>query len=281
MADREAPGRAPDLPTPLAALWRTPDDTPRRGPRPGLTLEGITDAAIAIADTEGLRAVSMARVAEALGVTTMALYRYVSSKDELLGLMYDAALGDEPGPGVLRTPPPGTPTWRARLHAWCDRQLALIVRHPWLMQAVQTVPAMGPRRVAFLEAGLDALADTPMTVGQRTEVIGAASLLMLSEGVLLAAALAPRAAPGAVPDGGTHPALVDFAAVLRRVTTPDEHPRIWESLEAGGFDDAEGGDGGIGFRVDLMLDGVAHLVADASGDAPADTAADTAGSAAG
>ena len=56
----------------------------RPGPRPGLTLEQIADAGIALADAEGLDAVSMARLAESLGFTTMSLYRYVSSKDEVL-----------------------------------------------------------------------------------------------------------------------------------------------------------------------------------------------------
>lgn len=260
-----APARPTDLPAPLAALWRTTEG-PRRGPRPGLTLDGITDAAIALADAEGLRAVSMARVADALGVSTMALYRYVGSKDELVGLMYDAALADEPGPGLLPPPPPDAPAWRVRLLAWCDRQLALTVRHPWLMQAVDAIPALGPRRVAMLEAGLDTLADTPLTVGRRVEVVGAVSLLMLSEGTLLAASLAPRQAPAPSADGAAaHPALVDFAGLLRQVTTPDEHPRIQEALAAGGFDADDDGAADIAFRVGLMLDGVARLVAEAEG----------------
>lgn len=267
------PERPADLPPPLAALWRTTEG-PRRGPRPTLTLDGITAAAITLADAEGLRAVSMARVAEALGVTTMALYRYVTSKDELLGLMYDAALADEPGPGVLAPPPADAPPWRARLHAWCDRQLALTVRHPWLMQAVDAIPALGPRRVRMLEAGLETLAGTPLTAAQRVEVVGAASLLMLSEGILLAAALTPAPAPGAQPAGAAaHPALVDFGALLRLLTTPEEHPRIWEGLEADAFDDdVAAGDGGATFRVELMLDGVARLVAEAGSGAVADAA---------
>jgi len=59
----------------------------------GLTLARITAAREALADAEGLAAVSMAQVAESLGVTTMALYRYLAGKDELLALMSDAAIG--------------------------------------------------------------------------------------------------------------------------------------------------------------------------------------------
>ena len=55
-------------------LWG-PTERPRRGPKPGLSLEAIVEAAIQIADTEGLVALTMSRVATQLGVTTMALYR--------------------------------------------------------------------------------------------------------------------------------------------------------------------------------------------------------------
>lgn len=270
-----APERPRDLPAPLAALWRTTEPSPRRGPRPGLTLDGITDAAVGLADAEGLRAVSMARVAEALGVSTMALYRYVSGKDELVGLMYDAALADvgradagEP-PRVLAPEPSDAPAWRARLLDWFDAQLALVARHPWLMQAAWAVPVPGPSQVAVLEAGLAALADTPLSLRQRVDVVGAGSLLVLSEGQLLAAALAggpvqPGSAGAGDADGTTHPGLVDFAGLLGLVARPDAQPHVAAALAAGAFDDDAAdapGDGGLAFRVGVFLDGVAALVA--------------------
>lgn len=60
-----------------------------RGPKPALTPEAIARAAIAIADAEGLEAVSLQRVAAEFGFTTMALYRYVPSKTALIALMID------------------------------------------------------------------------------------------------------------------------------------------------------------------------------------------------
>ncbi len=261
----EAAGPTPtaDLPAPLAALWRTVD-APRRGPRPGLTLDGITAAAIVLADAEGLRALSMARVAESLGVTTMALYRYVTAKDQLLDLMCDAAMADEPGPPVLAPPPDDAPAWRVRLHAWCDHQLSLTVRHPWLMQAVDAGPALGPHRVAFLEAGLAALADTPLPVPLRVEVVGAAALLVLSEGILLAASLQRGArttgGDSGAPAADAHPALVDFGGLLRALTQREGHPHIWAALDSGALD-VTADDAGPDFRVALMLDGVATLMA--------------------
>lgn len=277
--DEEA---GPDLPPGLAVLWR-PARVGRRGPRPGLTLAGIADAAITLADADGLAAVSMARVAERLGVTTMALYRYVSSKDDLLAVMLDAALAEavagageagqgdagpgDPGPG-------GTPAWRAALERWCADQLDLARRHPWAVQTPAAAALPGPARVAFLERGLRALDGTPLSWPEKTAVVGRLSLHVLAEGQVVAAeAQAARAAEVEVAAGGEgtpaggatagHPALVDYASLLRAVTDPGEHPVLAQALAAGAFDDAEAEDdeGRPDWGLRLMLDGVAAVVA--------------------
>ena len=64
-------------------FW-APRPRPTRGPKPALTLGQIADAAIAVADAEGLAAVSMQRVAADLGYTKMSLYRYLPGKAELV-----------------------------------------------------------------------------------------------------------------------------------------------------------------------------------------------------
>lgn len=269
-------GAGPDLPPGLAVLWR-PAPVGRRGPRPGLTLAGIAEAAIALADADGLGAVSMARVAERLGVTTMALYRYVSSKDDLLALMLDTALGqaaDAADDGAAPPPAPGTPVWRAALERWCHDQLALAARHPWAMQAPVVAALPGPARVAFLDRGLRALEGTPLTWAEKTAVVGRLSLHVLAEGQVVAAeAVAVRAAEAvaaggagrdAAPGPATHPALVDYAAVLRAVTDPEVHPVLAEALDAGAFDDdaeAPDDEGHPDWGLRLVLDGVAAVVA--------------------
>src|ERR1700685_4150594 len=85
----DAPG-APALPPGLDLLWGR-RGRGQRGPKPGLSVEAIVAAAIRLADAEGLEAVSMAHVAEQLGFTTMSLYRHVTSKEELLQLMWNAS----------------------------------------------------------------------------------------------------------------------------------------------------------------------------------------------
>ncbi|HYQ74456.1 helix-turn-helix domain-containing protein [Cellulomonas sp.] len=271
---------AADLPPGLAVLWRAAP-VGRRGPRPGLTLAGIADAAIALADADGLAAVSMARVAERLGVTTMALYRYVSSKDDLLAVMLDAALAeavDAAGPGdAPPVVPDGTPAWRAALERWCHDQLELARRHPWAVQTPAAAALPGPARVAFLERGLRALDGTALTWPERTAVVGRLSLHLLAEGQVVAAEAQAARASGAAgrDDGGSgdgpggagpaaHPALVDYAALLRAVTDPAVHPVLAQALDAGAFDDdavAEDDDGRPDWGLRLVLDGVAAVVA--------------------
>ena len=100
----------------------------RRGTQRGLTRERIVRTAIAIADTEGLGALSMRGVAARLGVAAMAPYRYVRGKDELVLLMADAAFGERGYPAK----PSGD--WRDRLTLGGRTLWSLFRRHPWLAQ---------------------------------------------------------------------------------------------------------------------------------------------------
>jgi len=118
----------------------------RRTPRdrdPGLTRERIVRAAIELADAEGFAALSMRRVALRLGVGTMALYRHVPSRDELVALMVEEVLADDPLP---EPPPPG---WRAQLELVSRLRWAIFRRHPWMQQTMSlTRPMLSPRGMA-------------------------------------------------------------------------------------------------------------------------------------
>ena len=86
---------AESVPASVAAAWGVRDQ-PRKGPKPALTLPRIVEAAIKVADTEGLDAVSMSRVAAEAGAAPMSLYRHVSAKEELIEHMVDTAWGLPP-----------------------------------------------------------------------------------------------------------------------------------------------------------------------------------------
>jgi AcrR family transcriptional regulator len=135
----------------LRLLWRDPAAVPRHGPRQQLTIDRVVTAATALADAEGLDAVTMRRVASSLGVVPMTLYTYVPGKAELLDLMLDAA--------YLRMPRAGTSgqPWRQRVSAVAAENRALFEAHPWAA-AVSTIrPPLGPGQMAKYEHELAAL----------------------------------------------------------------------------------------------------------------------------
>jgi DNA-binding transcriptional regulator YhcF (GntR family) len=103
---------------------------PKPAAVPSLSREEVVRAAIAIADAEGLAALSMRRIATDLGVSTMALYRYVGGKDALVLQMVDTAIGDFPFPARRPT------SWREGIETAARLQWAAYRRHLWLPGAV-------------------------------------------------------------------------------------------------------------------------------------------------
>src|SRR6266567_6007383 len=135
----------------LALLWRDHAGVPRHGPRQGLSIDAVVAAATEVADSEGLEAVTMRRVAKTLGVAPMTLYTYVPGKAELLDLMLDAAYTSMP-----RLDTSGQP-WRARLAAIAGENKALFENHPWAAAISTLRPPLGPGMMAKYEHELSAL----------------------------------------------------------------------------------------------------------------------------
>lgn len=134
----------------MELLWGI-TERPKRGPKPRLTVSQIVGTAIALADAEGLAAVSMRRIAEQLGVTAMSLYTYVPSKAELIDVMLDTAFGE------IERPPDPAVGWRERLAAVARQNFAVYVRHPWVLQVAQSRPVLGPNMLAKYEYELAAI----------------------------------------------------------------------------------------------------------------------------
>lgn len=122
----------------------------------------VTAAAIALADREGLTAVSMRRVAAELGTGAASLYRYVDSRDDLLDLMTDEVAAG------YRLPVPGGP-WLPGLLEVCRQGRELMLRHGWLPELVLTRSALGPHGTDLLEHVLAVLAGHPADVGRKLE----------------------------------------------------------------------------------------------------------------
>src|SRR5947209_1711918 len=222
------------LPAGVAAAWGLRDRA-GRGPKPGLTLAGIVHAGVELARAEGLAAVSMARVAERLGASTMALYRYVASKEELLALMVDAALGEPPAPGE----PPAlgaaggaaqreVPGWRAGLARWAWAYHDRILEHLWSLRVPITGPPLTPNSVAWLDRGLACLAGTGLAEDEKASVVLLLSGYVRNEGALTA----ELTAAGAISDA----AMAGYADTLRSLAAPERFPALRALLDAGVFD---------------------------------------------
>ncbi|MFC5183711.1 TetR/AcrR family transcriptional regulator [Actinomadura harenae] len=138
--------RKTDVPRRRHSLWERLESQ-----QSGLSHDRIGRAAARIADADGLEAVSMRRIGEELGAATMALYRYVDSKDDVLGLMLNLAYGEIEVPPELEG-------WRAILRALARELRGMHLRHAWAGQ-VQAITASGfaPNVLAVNEIGLAAL----------------------------------------------------------------------------------------------------------------------------
>ncbi|HTW21020.1 MAG TPA: TetR/AcrR family transcriptional regulator [Mycobacteriales bacterium] len=246
----------PPLPPGLDLLWGR-RERGSRGPRPGLTLDAIVAAAVGIADSEGLDAVSMARVAGELGFTTMSLYRYVSSKAELLQLMWNASAQ---GAEALVLPGRG---WRARLRAWAMVQREMLDRHPWITQMPMAAPPLAPNSLTFVERGLETLDRTGLDDADKIRVIGLISSYTLSEARMAHDAARAAAQASAEAAGAAPPAQWSFESLLRTLVDEATYPRLYrlawsESVGASpsGTPEAEE----YAFGLDRILDGVQVLI---------------------
>ncbi|MFE9422482.1 TetR/AcrR family transcriptional regulator [Kitasatospora sp. NPDC006697] len=156
--------KAPDPKAAVALLWGE-QEQPTRGPRPSLTPRRIAAAAVALADAQGLEAVSMSKVAAEFEVSAMALYRYVPGKTELVALMVEEVMAEVPD---LSAAGEG---WEPRLRAWAHRSQELYHAHPWLLGATaMSRGLMGPHQLGWLDAALAALAGTSLGAAQRHQV---------------------------------------------------------------------------------------------------------------
>jgi AcrR family transcriptional regulator len=155
----------------LTALWRRDEpersDRPTPGRRPALSRDAVVEAAIEVADRDGLEGLSMKAVGQRLGCTAMALYTYVPGKDELLDLMYDRVHAELP------TSYPVTDGWRAAARAWARDVGEFFLRHPWTLQISYARPVLGPHEQAMLETLVGILRHTGLDVPEVRRAVSA------------------------------------------------------------------------------------------------------------
>jgi AcrR family transcriptional regulator len=249
MTQENEPGQAFELPPVLAAAWGL-RERPGKGPKPGLSLDKIVAAGIAVASREGLAAVSMARVAAELGASTMALYRYVKSKDELVTLMVDTAFG----------PPPPLPEsadyWRPKLAHWAWSQRAAEEAQIWAINVPISGPPSTPKQVAWMEQGLACLRGTGLNETQKLSVI------LLVSGYVRTQVLLESQIMNAIREAGTtdQQAMADYNRILSTLVDPQRFPEMTAVVESGVMGKADDMAEEFEFGLERILDGIGVLV---------------------
>lgn len=231
--------------TAMDLLWGT-KPAAARGRKPGMTVDRIVATAVELADREGLDGLSMRRVADALGVGTMSLYRYLPSKAELLELMADAVMGE----ADLPTPHPDG--WRAGLERFARASLVGYQRHPWLMSMSLTRGLMGPHQTAQLDALLRVISGTGLSNGEMMATVGLITSYVQGRARQLSDAAGTEARTG-VTDAQF---WTEFAPLLDPHLTADRFPTlsgIWKDADFEWLDEFD-------FGLQRVLDGIEAYV---------------------
>ncbi|MET7823598.1 TetR/AcrR family transcriptional regulator C-terminal domain-containing protein [Streptomyces sp. NPDC005386] len=227
-----------------SSVWTRPRPEPRRR-APGV--DQYVGAALAVADAEGLAAVSMRRVAGDLGSGTATLYRYITNRDELVDLMIDAVQGEDPLPEP-------TGEWRADLGTVARALRTTLLRHPWLAGELTGRPALGPNSLRRSESTLRA------AVALTSDITLASQAL----GTVRAYVLGSVAAQQAVRHAEQRTGLSEeewqrsVGPYITEVLAAGEHPMLARRIiEAEELDpDVE-----FAFGLDCVLDGLAARLA--------------------
>jgi AcrR family transcriptional regulator len=243
-------GSARRLPASMEVAWGL-RDRPAKGPKPGLSLDRIVSAGVRIAQADGLPAVSMSKVAAEVGVTAMALYRYVGNKNELLALMVDAGIGAPP------VPRPGQ-GWRAGLTEWAQAQNAAYRRHPWALRIpISGLPSL-PNEVTWLDYGLRCLGGA--AIGEEDKL---SAILLISNLVRVYSTMEQdlSALFAGVSGAEADQVMTGFAQTLGGLAGPERFPALSQALASGALDKADPVDKELTFGLDRVLDGIAALIA--------------------
>jgi len=148
----------------IDTVWAR-DEEEAAGPQ-RLSRASIVAAAIEIADTDGLEAVSIRRLATKLGARPMSLYSHIERKGDLIDLMVDEVMG---GAVLPESPPSGD--WRNDLRRISQRTRENIRAHPWMIAVAFRRPCVGPNALRHIDQSLAAVSELPLPPERKRAVI--------------------------------------------------------------------------------------------------------------
>jgi AcrR family transcriptional regulator len=198
--------------------------------------------AVALADAEGLAAVSMKTLAGRLNAGTMSLYRYLPGKEELVGLMIDRVIGAPPR--VL-----AEMHWRSALRRWAYDTRAVFHRHHWLLGVIASNRVIGPNEFAWAEAALSVLARAGAPAGAMLDIVFTINGYVRGTAQLSAyAGHGPTLDLDAIIHSGRLGEFPTFAGLAASPAMDPDYDHRTETT--------------FTFGLDLLLDGIGRLISD-------------------
>ncbi|MCK0090577.1 TetR/AcrR family transcriptional regulator [Rhodococcus sp. HNM0563] len=202
-------------------VWDRADGT--RGPAPSHSRSDLAAVAMELASEGGLPSVSTRRIAQKLGVSQSAVYRYVSGSDDIFDIMVDATVGEID----LDVPLRGEPI--DDLIALARRAKIVHVKYPWLLDLPVESMRIGPRTIDFLEYSLRAMASVDVPGHVKMQAIAVLNSLV------------QQFARAEVSGGESRRMrLTAQVAYLHKIAEQGDHPFVAAALAHPGADDAPG-----------------------------------------
>lgn len=252
MTTRDSKG--PDLQRSLTLLWSGRPEG-QRGPRRRLSVEGIAQAAVRVADADGIEALSMQRIAAELGYSTMSLYNHIPSKDLLLEVAADIGAGEPPDLDDVEDP-------RQAIRRWVGALWAGLQQRPWMLRVPLDHAPLGPNQLAWLDRLL-----RPLLAAGLAGSEARAAALHLTAVVRGTAQISMHMTSEHKTDGGIPRNDADLAQVVAEFLDPESYPALTAVHAAEIAGDHPGQVDGedlpfeLSFGVDRFLDGVEGWVA--------------------
>ncbi|WP_205856979.1 TetR/AcrR family transcriptional regulator C-terminal domain-containing protein [Phytoactinopolyspora endophytica] len=212
----------------------TPNDSSTER-RTRLNRDRVLDAGAALADAEGIGALTMRRLGKELGVEAMALYNHVHNKDDLLHGMLDRVAGEIELPD-------SSPDWRDHVRRRAISAHAVLMRHPWAAGLWTSSINLGPARMRYMDSALRSLDEA----GFPPDLLDRAFHTI--EDHIVGHALQALGFPL------DHDQMMETGEEFLRTFPVDEYPDLAAHIRHHLQDDEDGD--GFEFGLDLILDGL-------------------------
>lgn len=211
--------------------------TQRRAP---LSKERILATAVALADDGGVDALSMRKIAHALGVVPMALYKHVRNKSELLDGMVDAIVGEI-------DPPVGGADWKTTMRRRVLSARRMLLRHPWASQVIESRGDPTPAVMAYMDSMIGIFRAGGFTIDLAHHALHAMGSRLLGFSQELFEAAGPEPAEPPPPEmAARYPHLTELVTAISHEEGSVVGPGCDDQFE-------------FEFALDLLLDGLERL----------------------